>query len=370
MLPKYKVYHTPKRILCYAKYHHNHNSRSISEYTLVCKVNKKTHKVYWLVNGMDALTKSMLAGAFEIRDYWRSTKAQKVFIGRLVAEACDLQELIQPEEQTRYSLLSSKNDKLCTMIYHRRRKIMQKAGQDHFFKSVIGTNAKELRAQLLRGQSAKKIRTMLKRYGVDLTVEYCRLGLGFQPLKHIPRDNLRKVFNLMEIDHTDFEGPYWQIADVDRMYGNIIQCQHDYKFPTKGAHTLSDIHEILVRDYSRVTTPNVEIPYASFQPKKFNITIEDIEFKLPAMTHDLIDVGQKLSNCVGSYSDSVISGRSTIIVGYKEGEPRICMELQGDTMYQCSGPCNGTINDEEKLIVDKYCEKNKIQKGRYYSYGW
>lgn len=112
--------------------------------------------------------------------------------------------------------------------------------------------------------------------------------------------------------------------DSVAMYQDIKKVFPNYECDFKDS--IQEIHDQLVVDHYKAQQKNVPIEY---EKKEYELEGEygGIRFVLPKETADLVAVGAKMHICVGSYAQRVLNGYCRIVVGYKEDEPVVCIEL-------------------------------------------
>lgn len=106
--------------------------------------------------------------------------------------------------------------------------------------------------------------------------------------------------------------------------------------------------------------------------KKIYESHKDLEWKprnsdyciiVPESADDVIEEGNKMSHCVGSYIGR-ISDEETFIVFMREKEtedvPYITVEIQNGYLSTALGYMNRRLNKKEKLFLEKYAEKKDL----------
>ena len=119
-------------------------------------------------------------------------------------------------------------------------------------------------------------------------------------------------------------------------------------------------HDALSEISYKHENENCTFKYTEAQ-KKLEDDIDGYSFHLPADSYKLCDIGIKLHNCVASYTDNVLSKKSTIVYAEKDGEYKICIELQGDEAVQELTNYNAKPNEEEYAVLVKWHEKHGIK---------
>lgn len=76
----------------------------------------------------------------------------------------------------------------------------------------------------------------------------------------------------------------------------------------------------------------------------------------------LVEIGEKMHNCVGyGYKKAVNERRATIVYAEYKGKMRICIEVSPDfSIRQSLGPCNHSLQGDELDAYKEWCEKKNI----------
>lgn len=139
--------------------------------------------------------------------------------------------------------------------------------------------------------------------------------------------------------------------------------------PTKEIH--DQISEMLrIKDvYRRIGDyADKEISYSKYE-KALEYGEECYKIELLHTAEDLIDVGDKLANCVGSYIQRAFNKETIIMVMLKDNEYKVCIELlpqnNGFLLNQAYGKFNHRISKEESKICSNWAvNKNlSVKKG-------
>ena len=99
------------------------------------------------------------------------------------------------------------------------------------------------------------------------------------------------------------------------------------------AKTLRETHDLAWKLNSKIRTPNQKIPYTK-EEEQYEMYLRDIQFHLPKDTHTLFDVGSEMHICVGSYGHFAVQKSCTIVVGYVDNKPGVCIELNHGSIVQ------------------------------------
>jgi hypothetical protein len=122
----------------------------------------------------------------------------------------------------------------------------------------------------------------------------------------------------------------------------------------KEQKSLDELHVFLQRAFRKVSSPNQLIPYSK-EEKKLEKIIGDYRFILARDTHELIDAGEDLHICVGSYGDAAVSKRVTIVLLYKNNEkiPVVCIEIRNKKIVQAKMARNRVpVGEAREMVIN------------------
>lgn len=100
-------------------------------------------------------------------------------------------------------------------------------------------------------------------------------------------------------------------ADQYETHPDKIVLLEDFK-------TLKDIHDYVSREFGKIKDPAVVFEYPDYVQSIDGVEIEGLIIKLAKDSHVLIDWGQEMHNCIGSYKDRVAS-KECVLIGVYEG---------------------------------------------------
>ena len=118
-------------------------------------------------------------------------------------------------------------------------------------------------------------------------------------------------------------------------------------------------HDILAKISYQAKHRKINFKYSEEQ-KNLQDEIDGYTFALPKSNHQLQEIGATLHNCVASYSDNVKKKSSTIIYAKKEGEYKICIELQGKKIIQEKTNYNTSPQNEDFEVLKKWHIRHKL----------
>jgi len=145
--------------------------------------------------------------------------------------------------------------------------------------------------------------------------------------------------------------------DTQRMLREVQLAFPDWRI-TPAHHGLHGLHDHLSVVHRQCQTVNLPIPSATDKKlAHLDVTVEHavlgtLTFERAAYTHDLIQYGQQLHNCVGSYGSLAVGGDVVIVVARtQQGTPHCCLELRGRLVHQYKLNCNASPREQADLDV-------------------
>jgi hypothetical protein len=156
---------------------------------------------------------------------------------------------------------------------------------------------------------------------------------------------------------------------------NSLVLEDKEEFISEAALKVSswkELHDNLSTIHRRIRTRDKVIPQTEKALKLEEIFSEDdiYQIKPAKTTHELIRWGELMSNCISSYADSAVNGRTLLAKVEKDNELIANIEIVGNKCRQLYGKYNRPLPQEEHdLVVKKLLEAKIISTApRYYSY--
>lgn len=146
-------------------------------------------------------------------------------------------------------------------------------------------------------------------------------------------------------------------SDIYTMYKKIKSYIPEYEYVYD--NDLWHMHEYLSRDYARIGKENYDIPLTA-KELSWEKTVGDITFSLAKQTYDLIDVGNALNLCVGSYDDRVMAKETTIVFGIKQEEIQFCFEVRKGNLVQAKRFGNTYPTKAEAEVIRQWAKDCEI----------
>jgi hypothetical protein len=146
------------------------------------------------------------------------------------------------------------------------------------------------------------------------------------------------------------------INDIGTMYDQLVANQVSFLI---NKSTIVGIHDRLSSLLKKIKTENQMIPFSDIE-KNWEEQIEDYNFALPKYTHELIDIGETLKICVGSYGFRALAKNCTIISIKKENKWHGCIEVYENRLLQVKMYRNNKPDGEIKKIVESWAKKHNL----------
>lgn len=118
-------------------------------------------------------------------------------------------------------------------------------------------------------------------------------------------------------------------------------------------------HDALAKISYRAKNRNKTFKY-TVEQKKLEDDIDGYSFRLPQTSWQMGEIGTALHNCVASYAESVEEKECTIVYATKDGEYKICIEVQENKVLQELIDRNDSPTAEEKAVLKKWHERHGL----------
>ena len=119
-------------------------------------------------------------------------------------------------------------------------------------------------------------------------------------------------------------------------------------------------HDALAKISYSVENRSITFKYSGEQ-KNLEDDIDGYSFRLPKTNMQMCEIGTALHNCVASYAESVEEKECTIVYAEKDGQYKICIELQENKIYQERIDRNAAPTGEEKAVLSKWHERHGLK---------
>lgn len=153
------------------------------------------------------------------------------------------------------------------------------------------------------------------------------------------------------------------LQDIANMYDMITKRNVAIELNT--GMNLKEIHDFLSLTYSKCKRENVELKYKESEIKRFSFKNSQFNLRFAKDTHELIEVGNKMGICVGSYGNIAISRQSDILVvqDTKTNEYVCCIERSGNTCKQIKAKRNNMVQGDLLDFIEAWLEYANLSGG-------
>lgn len=146
---------------------------------------------------------------------------------------------------------------------------------------------------------------------------------------------------------------------------DLIRIHKDYPgivLPEKPKNFL-ELHDYLASEQRKLATIDRAIPYKREFEAINRAKVDDLEIVLPKSTHELVNWGQRMSNCLGSYANLAVKREVVLFAAMKGEEMAYNVSIRGKKLEQFYGPYNRAPDEnDKKKVVDFLTEKGILTK--------
>ena len=155
----------------------------------------------------------------------------------------------------------------------------------------------------------------------------------------------------------------FEIRDTAQTYPDLDE--EDAYFVMKNAANINEIHDtfnMILRDRGyRKQRKDEKIKYTKEELGKYNFECQDgISFILAEGSKDLAIVGANMGICVGSYADTALAKRTTIIKMMKGEKYIACIEAHKNNIVQIKAKFNNPVKAEYKDDIDEWLQTKNL----------
>jgi len=123
---------------------------------------------------------------------------------------------------------------------------------------------------------------------------------------------------------------------------------------------LAKIHDYVSMEYRKLQNANHEIKLPKVYNDLHGKMVKNMSILIPKCTHDLIEWGQTMNNCIGGYGNEVLQGQTLCMAVLKEGEMIYNLEVRNKRVTHFLASRNSEPNPKDKELVCSYLKKQKI----------
>lgn len=157
--------------------------------------------------------------------------------------------------------------------------------------------------------------------------------------------------------------------DAIRIYNELLEENPESITKEMFKGNIIDIHDRLSNELNKIRNKNVPLRYEN-KFLKYNRTYPLVTFSLAKDTYELIEVGEIMHICVGTYRESAKKGNCIIVIGRNpENKPIVCIEISPtEELIQVKGYCNAYLKDEEANAVRQWVQDTGINGNKCFDY--
>jgi hypothetical protein len=159
----------------------------------------------------------------------------------------------------------------------------------------------------------------------------------------------------------DFQYALSDYSDYYRMCKEL-----EYERFEKYPKYLRTYHDVVSRNYNEVRDEVANRNFAKATEKYLDLetSVDDYILLVPRQSKDLVNEGNVLQHCVGSYIKKVANGQSQIMFlrskKFKE-DPLVTVEIRENEIVQVRGQANRLPTKEEKTAILKFAKKKSLE---------
>ncbi|MGP1555567.1 MAG: PcfJ domain-containing protein [Dialister pneumosintes] len=157
----------------------------------------------------------------------------------------------------------------------------------------------------------------------------------------------------------DWCGGNRDVDDMAWMYGKLTERNKKALWAKKLRRR--DLHDTIVSIYNKQKHENIVFEY---DDKSLNLCgrLGGLQFLLPPDSDNLLELGKRMKNCVGSYKEIIATGKVDIVAAFnRDMRPLICIEIDNGEIVQAKLACNKSVGEKaelNQLIIDYAAKKN------------
>ena len=149
------------------------------------------------------------------------------------------------------------------------------------------------------------------------------------------------------------------VNDMVWMYGYLTESNKKALWAKRLRRR--DLHDTVMVIYNKQKHENIVFGY---DDKSLNLCgrLGGLQFLLPPDSDNLLELGKRMKNCVGSYKERVATGKVDIVAAFnRDMRPLICIEIDNGEIVQAKLACNKSVCEKaelNQLIIDYAAKKN------------
>lgn len=159
-----------------------------------------------------------------------------------------------------------------------------------------------------------------------------------------------------------------EVRQALQYYGDYIRMVKQMRYTNfeKYPRFLKTVHDVVSRNY-KVKLSEIEMELwekTATENIKYEKTIGNYQFTIPKTVNELIQEGNAMNHCCGSYSKKVLNKNCVILflrLKEKPDNSLVTIEIVGNTVYQARARFNQKPEISELLIIKKYAELMELE---------
>jgi hypothetical protein len=197
-----------------------------------------------------------------------------------------------------------------------------------------------------------------------LNTRFSRDFFGF--IMEFNHPNPRKLLEYLLFECLLSQGMEFNTALSEyRDYYRMCEDLNYERFDRYPKH-LKTLHDIVSRNYRLVSdkVAGEKFIEAADKYKHFETEMRSYSIVVPSEPKDLVNEGNVLQHCVGSYVKNIVSGKTQIMFLREKGEedrPLVTVEIKGNKLVQARGQGNRLPDDKEKKALRTFARKHELE---------
>lgn len=148
-------------------------------------------------------------------------------------------------------------------------------------------------------------------------------------------------------------GQMTHLFDAHRSLRGIQSRKADYSLSNIQFKDFQELHDVLARDFRKVDVMEQDIEYRG-KAAKLPGEYDGFVIEAPGTTHTLVDWGETMNNCIGSYGSAAVKGRSLLYAVRDSATGKMLgnMELRpkDGSIVQLVGKNNGKFGGDRQAV--------------------
>jgi hypothetical protein len=138
----------------------------------------------------------------------------------------------------------------------------------------------------------------------------------------------------------------WTVPDTLRSWNRILQAKPDYTLGDYRITNWRDMHDQLAREFDKIGREDRQIEATKVAKKLDGKSLNGLTLVHPKSTHELIDWGKNMHNCIGGYDRHAAAGKS-VLFAVMQGD-----EMIGNMELDPKGSIRQLVGDYNRALPD------------------